>query len=116
MSSRNSISEGQELELLPHDQQTNPKAVDAEGERLRPANKARHPQHPQKSKGPLITVWILSILTLIFFILTILYGLNSSAVSYISAFGGSPSRPTTVLRALSEMVSLLMVATISGVL
>jgi len=103
------------MKLLPRDQQTNPEAADAEGDRPGPANTARHSQQ-RRSKGPLIIVWILSILTLIFFVLTILYGLNSSAVSRISAFGGSPSRPTIVLRALSEMVSLLMVATISGVL
>jgi hypothetical protein len=116
MSSPNSILEGREVELQPLAPETNPDAGDTEEAPPPAADEAPISQRQPKSKGPLIIAWILSLLTLAFFVLTLLYALHSSAVSHIAAFGGAPSRPTRVLRVLSEIVSLLMVATLAGIL
>jgi hypothetical protein len=103
MSSPNSILEGQEAEIRPLAPEITPDTGDTEEAPPPAANEAPTSQRQSKSKGPLITVWIL-------------YALHSSAVSHIAAFGGAPSRPTRVLRVLSEIVSILMVSTIAGVL
>src|SRR5437764_14853853 len=66
-------------------------------------------------KGPLLVPWVLALLTFAFFSLTVLYAFRSTAASRIRIIGSSPSRPTSVLRVLSELVAVLLTATIAGV-
>jgi hypothetical protein len=66
-------------------------------------------------KGPLLMSWVMALLALAFFILTALYAFRSTVASNVQIIGSSPSRPTTVLRVLSELVAIFLAGTISGV-
>jgi hypothetical protein len=75
-------------------------------------NAAQRSRRLPNCNEPLLKTWILTILASAFFALTVCYAFESSIAARVPFIGDRSSRPIVAIRVLSEIVAILLGATI----